>query len=277
MRKMRSDGGKLRIDVTGRNFAYPTQFNQQHKYRNVQEFVQAFLVVELPPLASIAGHFRLNGSTTFVAFGTIERGTIVSEVRITARGQSQVNSPDLAEIMINGGASPASTLLEAGIRDSTVYGSDTALLLNTPKSYNVRAKDVKGVLSNNPSATWGTGVKAYYGFGNVTGTGITETWVRTNLTKHANFNQHMGKVTVTPGPDDYILYLAPTAWGERVFEFLGSDQTNPESLTRVKVRTDAEIANGILQADATEYFVIRSLGQGLGNGSPYSFDIGTIG
>lgn len=269
--------GPINIDVVGRNFDDPTKFNQPHKYLTAKDFIMSYLVKELPPVATISGHFRLNGGAAFVPFMTIERGTIVNEVRITARGTSQVNSPDLAEIMIGGGAVPASTSLEAGVRDFTVTAFDSSIMLNTPKTYTARARDLKGVLSSQPNDKWAIGVKAYHGKGNVEGATITEAWVRANLTKHGAFNQHMSEVTATPGADDYILYLAPVAWGLRVFEFLGSDQTNPESATRIKVRTDAEIANGILQKDATEYFVIRSLGKGLGGGSPYTFKIGTIG
>ncbi|WP_162054526.1 hypothetical protein [Pontibacter pamirensis] len=278
-----SRGGKgnslINIDVIGRNFDYPTQFNQEHKYRTAKDFVTAYLIKELPPLATIAGHFRLNGSVAFVPFSTIERGTIVDEVRITANARSQVNSPDLAELSIGGGALPALTSFgEGGIRDSgAIYAYDTALVLNTPKSYTARAKDLKDVLSTQPSTTWGIGVKAWYGKGEATGAAITEAWVRANLQKHSSFNGHMPSVTVTPGSNDYIYYLAPVAWGLKVFEFLGSDQTNPESATRVRVRTDNEMLNGITQAEATEYFVIRSLGQGLGGGSSYTFQLGNIG
>lgn len=274
----RGGDGKINIDVTGRNFDNPTQFNMVHKYRTAKEFIKAYLIKELPPLATIAGHFRLNGSASFSSFTTIERGTIVDEVRLTVTGKSQVNSPDLAEVTVYGGALQSSFLLPEATRDTgSLYAYETGLALNQVKSYSARARDMKDVLSTQPSVAWATGTKVYYGKGNVTGAAITEAWVRANLAKHTSFNQHMGSVTVTPGADDYILYLAPVSLGLRVFEFLGSDQTNPESATRVRVRTDSEIANGVAQADATEYFVIRSLGQGLGGGSAYTFNIGTIG
>ncbi|WP_161889257.1 hypothetical protein [Pontibacter russatus] len=278
----RGGSDKININVTGRNFDTPTQFNMAHKYRTAKDFIKAYLIKELPPLATIAGHFRLNGSAVFTPFTTIERGTIINEVRLTATLKSQVNSPGLKQLVITGSYqfAPQTIDFELGTRDSgiierydTRIGSSSSI-----KTYTAKGYDVKDVLSaSSPSVAWGVGVKAYYGKGTATGAAITEAWVRENLLKHTVWNAHMGAVTVTPGAEDYIYYLAPVSWGLRVFEFLGSDQTNPESALRIKVRTDNEMLNGVEQSFATEYFVVRSLGKGLGGGAPYTFNIGTIG
>jgi len=278
----RGGSDKINIDVTGRNFDTPTQFNMAHKYRTAKDFIKAYLIKELPPLATIAGHFRLNGSAVFTPFSTIERGTKIEEVRLTATLKSQVNSPDLLRLEVFGNYQFGLKTINfaPGTKDSGIielYDSRIASS-SSSKIYTAKGYDMKDVLSaSSPTATWTIGVKAYYGMGTATGAAITEAWVRENLLKHTAWNAHMGAVTVTPGAEDYIYYLAPVSWGLRVFEFLGSDQTNPESALRIKVRTDNEMLNGFAQASATEYFVVRSLGKGLGGGSPYTFNLGTIG
>lgn len=277
----RVGGEPLNINVSqGRNFSSPSLFNQAHVYTSYAQFFSAFLAPALPPVATISGQFRINGSGSFIAFQTIEKGTVVNEVRLTLGGSIQPNSPLIKELNVVGGATPAQHIISPPddiitglISTHTVNNLPTD---NSSRTYSVSSKDTTNVVGNSVSASYSFSSLIYHGVGTEIGVAITEDVIRG---WSSQMSGHASSITKTPSGGQYIYYSAPVAYGLKVFEFLNSDQTNPESALRVKVRTASQIANGVAQdhASVDEYFVIRSISAGLGGGSPYTFSIGNIG
>jgi hypothetical protein len=268
---------KFSVDGIGRNFGTPTQFNLQHRYDSVQQFVNAFLFPAQPPIVNFTGQFRLNGATSFEAFRTIEKGTIVNQVKVIASANSQVNSPLLKSVVLSNTLTPSVFEFEPAQQVNVLEAFMTVNNFptqNSGRSFTAEAIDVSDVKSPVRTISYAFGNHVYFGKGTAIGSQINEAFVR-SLT--SQFNSHRTSVTATPLADEYIYYIAPVSFGLRVFKFLGSNQTNPEEGLRIKVRTAAQIANGVSQNDASvdEYFVVRSINAGLGNGSPYTFEIGT--
>jgi hypothetical protein len=279
-----SGGGS--IQGTGRNFNALTQYNQLHNFKNVKEAMMAFLFPPQPPTAAIAGAFILDNSAgAYVSFATLERGTLVSSVRLTVSGTQGANGQHVKYLRLTGGGiSPNVFTIDptaAGKTTDRIAYDNSAFTLNTAKSYSLQSEAADGVLSTSAPATWAFGVRSYMGVGKKTGAQIDEAFIRSLINKTNIGVGIQASVTQTPASDEYIYYVYPTALfgtGGKpyVFKFLGADQTNPEEALRIKVRTDAEVRNGTLQSHSsvTEYAVIRSLTAGLGSGSAYTFSVG---
>lgn len=216
------------VNGIGRNFTTPTLFNQTHVYNDINELIQAWLFQAQPPsISSITGEFKLNGSSTFVPFATIQKGTIVRDVRVTVSGVKGTNGTNLVETSTTlpsptptspTAQTPASSVTQAytgevnNISVTTWAGADQA-----NKSYTGTVKDASGVSTTSSSVTFSYSDLVYYGVAAIPGVNISEAFIKALSTSVLDTDGFINPILFTSGATQHAWFAVPSAYADLIF------------------------------------------------------------
>lgn len=217
----------LPVNGIGRNFSTPTVFNQNHVYNDINQLAQALLFPSQPPTASASGEFTLNGSPTFVPFTTLEKGTIVGNVRFTITGTQGINGGQIVQTTTSlptpTPVSPTTQIAANSVTQvytSTVNNSGIitwAAADQSAKSYNGTVTDSKSAVATSNSVGYSYAVKLYYGPALVPGTPITETFIKSLPFIILDNDQFQSFLSVTTGLNQHIWFFHEDILGNTIF------------------------------------------------------------
>lgn len=216
------------VNQIGRDFTNTTLFNKSHVYNNINELIQAWLFPALPPsISSITGEFKLNGSGTYVPFATIQKGTIVRDVRVTVTGVKGTNGTNIVETSTTL-PSPTPASPTAQTPSSSVTQAYTGLINNVGvvlwsaadqanKSFTGTVKDVAGVSTTSSPVTFSYSDYIYYGVGAIPGIDISEAFIKGLGTSVLDTDGYINPLLFTIGSGQHGWVAVPNDYPTIVF------------------------------------------------------------